>query len=844
SHLFFPCAGLKPGQRKVLFTCFKRNDKREVKVAQLAGSVAEMSSYHHGEASLMMTIINLAQNFVGSNNLNLLQPIGQFGTRLHGGKDSASPRYIFTMLSPLARLLFPPMDDNVLRFLYDDNQRVEPEWYMPIIPMVLINGAEGIGTGWSCKIPNFDIRETVNNIRRLMDGEEPLPMLPSYKNFKGTIDELGPNQYVISGEVSILDSTTIEITELPVRTWTQTYKEQVLEPMLNGTEKTPPLITDYKEYHTDTTVKFVVKMSEEKLAEAEAVGLHKVFKLQTNLTCNSMVLFDHVGFLKKYESPQDILKEFFDLRLRYYGLRKEWLIGMLGAESAKLSNQARFILEKIDGKIVIENKPKKELIQVLIQRGYESDPVKAWKELQNKEEEEEEGDESDKESAAATGPDFNYLLNMPLWYLTKEKKDELCKQRDNKEKELENLKCKSPSDLWKEDLAAFVEELDAVEAKQMQDEMAGITGKPLKGKGGKQGGKQKVTKTQLTEVMPSPHGVRVVPRITAEMKAEAEKRTKKKIKSEKNESDEKQEGNSSGDKEPSSLKQRLAQKRKAEQGTKKQTTLPFKPVKKMKRNPWSDSECDSESDDFEVPSKRERVVRQAAAKIKPMINSDSDADLISSDEESEYQGNSEGNTDSDTNSKKKPAPRPRAAPRETTEKKAKAPKEKPLQDAGPVQAQGAANEGVSQAPTAPSVSVPRGKAVPKKPAAAKKDSTAKDNQPSIMDILTKKKAVPKPPRAAGRDESPPPEAAVPRKPGPTKGRKAAQKLQSSSDSDSDFGPKPSKSVAAKKSKLQDDDSYCVDLDADSPAAAAPRARPGRLKKPVQYLESSDDDDLF
>lgn len=188
-----------------------------------------------------MTIISLAQNFVGSNNLNLLQPIGQFGTRLHGGKDSASPRYIFTMLrlvtaskdwdemvvllkgrtaalqaycgckqpcwgtfskkiplfspththtncrtvwkqvtffsSPLARLAFPALDDSVLKFLYDDNQRVEPEWYIPIIPMVLINGAEGIGTGWSCKIPNFDIREVVNNIRRMLDGEEPLPMV-------------------------------------------------------------------------------------------------------------------------------------------------------------------------------------------------------------------------------------------------------------------------------------------------------------------------------------------------------------------------------------------------------------------------------------------------------------------------------------------------------------------------------------------------------------------------------------------------------------------------------------------------------------------------------------------
>ncbi|XP_010138483.1 PREDICTED: DNA topoisomerase 2-alpha, partial [Buceros rhinoceros silvestris] len=833
--------GLKPGQRKVLFTCFKRNDKREVKVAQLAGSVAEMSSYHHGETSLMMTIINLAQNFVGSNNLNLLQPIGQFGTRLHGGKDSASPRYIFTMLSPLARLLFPPTDDHVLRFLYDDNQRVEPEWYIPIIPMVLINGAEGIGTGWSCKIPNFDIREVVNNIRRLMDGEEPLPMLPSYKNFKGTIDELGPNQYMISGEVSILDSTTIEITELPVRTWTQTYKEQVLEPMLNGTEKTPPLITDYKEYHTDTTVKFVVKMTEEKLAEAEAVGLHKVFKLQTSLTCNSMVLFDHVGFLKKYDSPQDILKEFFELRLRYYDLRKEWLIGMLSAESAKLSNQARFILEKIDGKIVIENKPKKELIQVLIQRGYESDPVKAWKESQNKEEEEEE-DDSDKESAAATGPDFHYLLNMPLWYLTKEKKEELCKQRDNKEKELDNLKSKSAPDLWKEDLAVFVEELNAVEAKQMQDEIAGFAGKPLKAKGGK----VKVKKAQLPEVMPSPHGVRVVPRITAEMKAEAERKTKKKIKSEKSECDENQEENASGDKEPSGLKQRLMQKLKTEGGVKRQATLPFKPLKKMKKkNPWSDSGSDSEPD-FEALPQRERLVRQAAAKVKTIISSDSDVDLSGSDEGSEFQGSSEGDTESDTNLKEKPSSELGAAPKETTEKAAKAPKQKPVQSTVAVHTQEVADENASQAPVAPSVSAPHGKALSKKPPTGKKASAAKGNQPSIMDILAKRKPAPKPGRTAVKEEPLEPGAgpAGGKKPDQTKGRKVTRRQPSSSDSDSDsdFGPKPSKSIAAKKSKLETNATFVVK--AAEGADRLPPARPGRRKKPVQYLEESDEDDLF
>uniref|UniRef100_A0A8C2X6D3 Topo IIA-type catalytic domain-containing protein n=1 Tax=Cyclopterus lumpus TaxID=8103 RepID=A0A8C2X6D3_CYCLU len=160
----------------------------------------------------------------------------------------------------------------------DDNQRVEPEWYLPIIPTVLVNGAEGIGTAWASKIPNYDVREIVGNIHRMLNGDEPRPMLPSYKGFKGTIEQVMDNQFINTGEVAIIDSTTIEISELPVKTWTQVYKENVLEPMLNGTEKVPPLITDYKEYHTDTT-----------LSEAEAAGLHKVFKLQQTLTCNSMV---------------------------------------------------------------------------------------------------------------------------------------------------------------------------------------------------------------------------------------------------------------------------------------------------------------------------------------------------------------------------------------------------------------------------------------------------------------------------------------------------------------------------------------------------------------------------
>ncbi|XP_053219187.1 DNA topoisomerase 2-alpha isoform X1 [Podarcis raffonei] len=827
--------GLKPGQRKVLFTCFKRNDKREVKVAQLAGSIAEMSSYHHGENSLMMTIINLAQNFVGSNNLNLLQPIGQFGTRLHGGKDSASPRYIFTMLSSLARLAFPPADDSVLKFLYDDNQRVEPEWYIPIIPMVLINGAEGIGTGWSCKIPNYDVREVVNNIRRMLDGDEPLPMLPSYKNFKGTIDALGQNQYLVNGEVSILDSTTIEISELPVRTWTQVYKEQVLEPMLNGTEKTPPLITDYKEYHTDTTVKFIVKMSEKNLVEAEAAGLHKVFKLQTSLSCNNMVLFDHVGCLKKYETAEDILREFYELRLRYYGLRKDWLVGMLSAESAKLNNQARFILEKIEGKIVIENKPKKELIQVLIQRGYDSDPVKKWKESQqksNEEIDEEEGD-SDKEtaSAAASGPDFNYLLNMPLWYLTKEKKDELCKQRGDKEMELENLKRKAPNDLWREDLAAFVEALEEQENKEKQDEMAGTAGKATKGKGGR----LKVQKQQLQEIMPSPHGRRVIPRVTEEMKAGAEKKVKRKIKSETTEPNGIQEEEGPAcDKEPLTLKQRLAKKFKTEPGTKKQSTLPFKPVKETKKNSWSDSESENSGGgggDMEVvlsPENMSSCPAEAKAKCVSDSNlSDTGGDIqelvenAASDEQNTISMKAKGH-------KGKEAIKPQGV-QSTISIHVED------YDAGKPVAAASSLPATLDVPTKPA---------PKKRAPAKKTAkVAEGNQPSIMDAFSKKAtAKPRKATAAKSSGSSTDEAAYQKCAPPKMKKPAKRKVSSSDDSDSDFGPALKKTTAIKKSKNVDE-SFSLELSSgeDSPFPTVARERLGRAKKVVQYLEESDDE---
>lgn len=539
-----PCMvdGLKPGQRKVLFTCFKRNDKKEVKVAQLAGSVAEKSAYHHGEVSLCGTIVNLAQNYVGSNNINLLMPNGQFGTRLQGGKDSASPRYIFTMMSPLTRLIFHPADDPLLQQQLDDNLKIEPVWYLPIIPMILVNGAEGIGTGWSTKVPNFNPRDIIANIRRMIQGDQPKPMHPWYKNFKGSIDKITDIRYVSSGNIATLGDNKIEISELPVGVWTQAFKENVLEPLYSGSEKQKQIISDYKEYHTDTTVRFVITLlpAEYDNLDREEGGFHRIFKQTASLNLAQMHAFDANNFLKRYENVQEILKEFYELRLGFYGKRKEYMLGQLQAEAKQLSNQARFILEKCNKTLVVENKKRKVIVDELISRGYDPDPIQAWKdkikeesdEDEAAEEEEEQEDAKPSKSSKPVDPEkafqrltdvkkFNYLLGMSMWMLTEEKKNEILKQRDTKLAEVSVLEAKTIESLWVDDLDAFEKKLTEVEEKERAEE-SGLNLKQQKAmaKMAPQGVKKRggaAVSAATRDIYPSKDGVRIEFRVTDEV---------------------------------------------------------------------------------------------------------------------------------------------------------------------------------------------------------------------------------------------------------------------------------------------------------------------------------------
>ncbi|XP_055544705.1 DNA topoisomerase 2 [Wyeomyia smithii] len=688
-----PCMvdGLKPGQRKVMFTCFKRNDKREVKVAQLAGSVAEQSAYHHGEQSLCGTIVNLAQNFVGSNNINLLYPGGQFGTRLCGGKDSASPRYIFTMMSPLTRLIFHPLDDPLLEAQYEDNQKIEPTWYLPIIPMVLVNGSEGIGTGWSTKIPNHNPRDLIANVRRVLNGDEPKIVHPWYKNFRGTIEAVGHQRYLTVGNVALLDNQKIEISELPIGTWTQTYKENILEPLLHGSDKQKAVITDYKEYNTDTTVRFVISFlpGEYDKLYAEEGGFHRVFKLTSSIATSSMHAFDDKNYLKRYEHANDIFNEYYKLRLEYYGKRKAYLEGMLQAEADRLTDQARFIVEKCDRTLVVENKKRKVMIDELIKRGYRPDPVKEWKRNVAKEEEEEvEEPEQEEEEVVKPGkpkklvdPEkafqkltdvkkFDYLLGMSMWMLTDERKNELLKQRDHKLSELAALKNKTKEILWLDDLDALSKKLDEVEEKERLDAIN--TEKKLKSggtakAGGRGGVKSFGKKSAIDDTKPSEIGEEIKFKLTDDLikkyeKAAALSTGATRVKKEKKEPgeggvedefDALVEGKKPKVKrEPKAPKEPKVKKEKKEKDGLKQAKLNFAGKgagrgrkKKVADSDEEDIDLSDVSDDFgasvNVPTREKTERRAASKKINYSFNDEDEDDNFDKSDDEMFDNNPE-----------------------------------------------------------------------------------------------------------------------------------------------------------------------------------------------------------
>lgn len=406
--------GLKPGQRKILYGCFKRNLTDEMKVAQLGAYVAEVSCYHHGEVSLEETIVGMAQDWVGSNNLNLLTPRGQFGTRHQGGKDHASARYIFTCLRPWTRLVFREEDDAILTYLDDEGSSVEPDHYTPIIPMLLVNGCEGIGVGWSSSVPAHDPVDVLKAVRARLTDEQNLPLTPHTRGWVGRLESLG-GKYKTHGTWSLTDETTLDITELPLGRWTQSLKED-LEKMLQDGD-----IKDFKEQHTEQKVHFIITLAKP-IEDIEAK-----FKLASTLTTTNMVCFNADGRLQKYNSADEIIDAFMPVRHALYEKRHAYMLDRLRTELARARAKARFVVEVSTGALVLSGRRTASDIHA---------------ELASK-------------KYPKVDDDYKYLLSMPLWSLTDDKVAALESERDALETRVRKLESMTPKDLWLADLDAL-----------------------------------------------------------------------------------------------------------------------------------------------------------------------------------------------------------------------------------------------------------------------------------------------------------------------------------------------------------------------------------------------------
>jgi DNA topoisomerase II len=416
--------GLKPSQRKVLWSCFKKNLKNEIKVSQLAGYISEVSEYHHGEASLLGCIIGMAQDFVGTNNINLLCPAGQFGSRIQGGKDSASARYIFTNLEEIAFKLFNKLDEDLLTKKYEDNSEIEPEYYVPLLPMVLVNGAKGVGTGYSTEVLQYNPVDIISNIRKLIKGKELDEISPYYKGFKGEIVEESKNKYISYGIVKQLKKNVLEVSELPVGCWRNDY-DTFLDKMCLDKK-----INSYEGYSDDVDIKYHINLNEDiKLTEDNMDEIMTKFKLKKPLNATNMVLYDKDNKLKKYDSVNDIIVEFYYMRLEYYVRRRTNLLDKYNYERLILENKIRFLTEVIGKKLIISNKPDEELYKELGDKDYYKKDDK-----------------------------YDYLLDMSMRSMTLKKINDLKEQLEKLLNKLEELNNKTERDLYKDDLKDFEKE--------------------------------------------------------------------------------------------------------------------------------------------------------------------------------------------------------------------------------------------------------------------------------------------------------------------------------------------------------------------------------------------------
>ena len=430
------CDGLKISTRKILYGTMLRklnSSKDEIRVAQLAGFVSDKTCYHHGEKSLCDAVVGLAQDYIGTNNINILHPSGQFGTRLAGGKDSASPRYIHTYLGELTKHIYRDEDSPILNYLDDDGVLIEPEYFFPIIPMILVNGTEGIGTGFSTSIPSYDPMKIVENIENILNEKPLKKMKPWYMNFQGKVRKLDKNTYNVIGHYNVIDNNNIVIDELPVGQWTTPYKEY-LETIQYDTDSKKNVIIDFTDNNTDEKVHFVVTFPDKKLEMyIKNDTIESKLKLIKKIKTSNMHVFNRNGTIQKFDNAEEIISQWYEFRLEKYIIRKNYIIGKLTNELNLLEYKAKFIKYVLDKKIIVFKQKREAIIKKI--EDFKFPKLSTGKEEKS----------------------YDYITNLSLFSLTEEKIEDLNEKLENKEEELAKVKKTSEKEMWIKELNEFKE---------------------------------------------------------------------------------------------------------------------------------------------------------------------------------------------------------------------------------------------------------------------------------------------------------------------------------------------------------------------------------------------------
>lgn len=350
--------GLKITQRKVMYTCLLKNITSEMKVAQLASSVAFETHYHHGEQGIGGVICNLAQVFAGSNNLNWLEPIGQFGSRLC--PVPAATRYIFTKLSKNFRQYFKKEDDIILEHLYEDEHKIEPKFFIPTLPGVLLNSSQGIGTGFASNILARNEKELSNYINAKLTGKSisDFKLLPYFNGFKGTVKHIEDTKYQIQGSFQRVSATQIKITELPIGMYLEDAKKH-LNKLIDAS-----FIKDYDDNSTEDSFDIDVFFQRGVLSTLDDDQLLDKMKLSTTITENLTCWLD-TGKLRKFTDVRDIIDYFIEFRLNIYSKRIAKLLEIVGVDLKTVLNKIRFIEFYLNNVEKFRNASKLELLAIL-----------------------------------------------------------------------------------------------------------------------------------------------------------------------------------------------------------------------------------------------------------------------------------------------------------------------------------------------------------------------------------------------------------------------------------------------------------------------------------------------